>query len=211
MRSDRQWFARRRRGRAPVRRPVGKPLEFDEADRLRLAVFGDDEVAGRQAINRAAVLVLDAHGLDDQPGSRTKPGWCLLCAERDAQQHQRGQSYPSQPMLVPTPLSSLSSVVASLRDFHQKRTRREACTLRIGLAVVGRPNCGLPTDVLPAANVTWFRTLVALSRQSRLSRSPHMNVRPMPASSRNCGGPAIEFRPALPHSPAAGVMYANGF
>ena len=85
----------------------------------------------------------------------------------------------------------------SIRVLNQNLRRRLACTFRIGFATVGSPNCVLPTMVLTAAKVTRLRTLVALIRQSRFSRSPHMNVRPMPASSRNCRGPVIEFIDAV--------------
>ncbi len=57
-------------------RPIGQPLELDEADRLRLVVFGDDEVGGRESLDGAAVLVLDADRLHDQPGA-TPEDWLL--------------------------------------------------------------------------------------------------------------------------------------
>ena len=46
---------------------VRQALELDEADRLRLAVLGDDEVLRGQSLDRLAVLVLDADRLHDQP------------------------------------------------------------------------------------------------------------------------------------------------
>ncbi len=52
-------------------------LELDEADRLRLAVFGDDEVFGGEAFDRLAVLVFHVDRLDDQP-RRAAEGRCRL-------------------------------------------------------------------------------------------------------------------------------------
>ena len=76
--TDVGWSARRGLSRARVRRPIGKALEFDEADRLRLAVLGDDEVVRRQSFNRPAIPVLDAHGLDDEAGTAAEYGRRLL-------------------------------------------------------------------------------------------------------------------------------------
>ena len=70
------------------------------------------------------------------------------------------------------------------------------CILRIGFASVGNPNCGLPTRVFTLAYVTVFRTFVASSRQSRLSRSPNANVRAIPAGHY--------LNPAAYTTPAAG-------
>ena len=57
--ADRHLTARGRHGR--------ETLELDERDRLRLAVFGDDEVLRRQAFDGVAVLVLDRASPHDQP------------------------------------------------------------------------------------------------------------------------------------------------
>src|SRR5262245_849314 len=59
--------------------------------------------------------------------------------------------------------------------------------------------------------VTRLRMLVASMRQSSDTRSPHRNDRPAPAFSEKVAGPRIELRPALPHRPAAGAAYADGF
>src|ERR1022692_4576786 len=46
-----------RRGNDFRRRSLLQPLELEHLDRLRLAVFGDGEIGGLQALNRFAVLV----------------------------------------------------------------------------------------------------------------------------------------------------------
>src|SRR5690348_10715374 len=79
------------------------------------------------------------------------------------------------------------------------------------LARLGNPNCGLPKVVSTPVYVTWFRTLVASTRQSKLRRSPQGNDRPSPRFSENWAGPRMELRPASPQLPAAGAAYAEGF
>src|SRR5688500_20124456 len=46
-------------------------------------------------------------------------------------------------------------------------------------------------------------------RKSMLIRSPTRKVRATDAFIENCDGPVIEFRGALPHSPAAGTANAS--
>src|SRR5579862_2422211 len=82
---------------------------------------------------------------------------------------------------------------------------------RIGFAWVGRANCGLSTDVSIVENVTRFSTLVAETRHSTFVLPRNRKTRAMLASRPTCAGPRIEFRPALPQEPAAGVAYAAGF
>ena len=72
---------------------------------------------------------------------------------------------------------------------------------RVGLTW-RRPNCGLPTIVFTAANVTWLMTLLALSRQSSVSRPPQRNERPRPVLSRTAPDRESNLRPGV--SPPAG-------
>src|SRR6516162_5209927 len=94
---------------------------------------------------------------------------------------------------------------------YQKRYRRVIRMRRIGLACVGCANCGLLTDVLMAEKVTRLNTLVAPRRHSKLVLPRNRKTRERLASRPNCAGPRIEFRPASPHVPGAGVAYAAGF
>src|SRR5206468_12421873 len=96
----------------------------------------------------------------------------------------RSQSRRALPFVPFVPLCPLR--------FHQNLTRSVLCTFRIGFASVGRPNCGLNTIAFTLAYVTRLSTLVALMRQSSVSRSPQRKERPSPASNENCRGPVIE-------------------
>src|SRR5262252_3992211 len=60
---------------------------------------------------------------------------------------------------------------------YQNLRRIVACTLRIGLGLVGRPNCVLRIVVFQLLNVTWFSTFVASRRMSILYRSRHGKLR----------------------------------
>src|SRR5262245_19697849 len=82
---------------------------------------------------------------------------------------------------------------------------------RIGLACVGCANCGLLAEVLIVANVTRLSTFVAAMRHSNVVLPRIRKTRETLASSPNCPGPRIEFRPASPQVPGAGVVYAAGF
>src|SRR5689334_9958151 len=72
---------------------------------------------------------------------------------------------------------------------YQNLRRIVACTLRIGLGELGRPNSPFSMVVFQLLNVTWFSTFVASRRISMLYRSRHGRVRPSDAFKLNCDGP----------------------
>src|ERR1019366_3352304 len=79
----------------------------------------------------------------------------------------------------------------------------------MALADRGSPNwVKLVTLVTQLGYVTWLSTLAASKCKSAFHRSLIRNVRAMDAFRLNCAGPVIELRPALPHCPRAGAVYA---
>ena len=138
--ADRRGEARRGRGGARLGRPIRQTLILDEADRLRLVVFGDDEVgwAVRPSTARPS-LSLTLTVCDDEARAAAKDRLLRRQLTSDAEDT--------------TATKAASHLSADVRraDRHQNLTRRLLCSLRIGFAAVGKPNCGLPTKVFTAA------------------------------------------------------------
>ena len=82
--------------------------------------------------------------------------------------------------------------------------------VRIACALVGNPNCALPTVVFHDVYETRFKALLESKRRSKLCFSPSRNTRPAEAFRLNCIGPVMMLRPAFPHVPAAGTENAAG-
>ena len=192
--SGRAAAGRGRRG-GQSRRGVIELLEFAQTNGLRDSVLGDREVLGLQPFDRLAVLVRDRDGLDHQlrrtAGTTGRLARICGCCAAGGQHAAREQRQRVFAWLRTSPAWWL-------------------CTLRIGLAVTGRPNCALVTMVFQLGKVTWFSALVASSRRSALIRSLRRKVRASEAFSENCAGPVMELRPALPHWPGGGRRKRGG-
>ena len=110
-------------------------------------------------------------------------------------------------------LGDLSASVCTWMCFcsHQNLNRKLVRSFRMSFVRFAKPNCEALIDVLIPAKVTRLSTLVASMRQSMLMRSPMRNVRVTEAFIENCEGPMNALRGAVPHSPDAGTLNANGF
>src|SRR5205823_2483511 len=110
-------------------RYVLQPLEFHEGDRLRLSVFGHEEILRGQSLDDLPLLVLHADGFDHQPRAAPKCDRTLgvrwqgllrtTCWRAEREEAHREQE----------------------STHRQNLRRRLVCTFRMGLASVGRPNC----------------------------------------------------------------------
>src|SRR5580658_1411284 len=204
-----RWRRRGVRGRYP--------LEFSKTYGLRHAVFGECEIVRGQAFDGLAAFVFHRDFFDDQlrgDANGSERGSLGLRALHRALRPRRGGRRARLRLL-----SRGRSQDAKRRDAQrnsdsahdQNLTRNVICNLRMVFAVFGKPKSGLVTVVFHDVNVTLLSTFVAFIDQSAFSRLPMRNVRSRDAFSVNTAGPLIESRPASPHSPAVGALYAAGF
>ena len=201
----------RRAAAAPAGAGVGQTLVLDKRDLLRLAVFGDDEVPGGEAFDRAALRSVTLTVWTTSCVSVRKTGWscrwaCAVAASAAAR-HSAARWAPN-----PTPRRRTTVPTwprpSSIR---QNLTRRLIRRRRMSFARVARPNCGLVTSVFTRGVGHPIEQVRRLDPDVQARRDRRWGTSASPSHSReNCAGPLTELRPAVPHSPGDGGAYAAG-
>ena len=153
-----------------------------------------EEVLGREALDGLAVLVLDGDGLDDEAGAASKRRVCAGLV-RGGGPRQRAHGCDNR--------DTTSSKRRS--GSRQNLIRRLVCTLRIGFGTIRQAELRAADDRVHAGVGHAIQDVRGVEAPFEVETGfPRATSAPDPAFNANCDGPVIEFRPALPHCPAAG-------